>query len=96
LRMDKSNKVDAAPDAAEIHRKIAEHEKAITDLMAHLYVPQKFPKMVYKDINGDGNFADPGETRTVTDDADLKAALADGWSDTPEKAAKSAAKAAKS
>lgn len=45
-----------------------------------------FPRMVYKDIEKDGDVSHPSNQRTVNGEAEFKAALEEGWRESPEDA----------
>ena len=41
--------------------------------------PVKFPTMLYKDVDGNGDVSEPSNQATAKSAAELSALLADGW-----------------
>lgn len=42
-------------------------------------MPDLFPRMIYRDLEGDGDVSQESNQRTVGSEAELEAALKDGW-----------------
>lgn len=48
--------------------------------------PRLFPRMVYKDLEKDGDVSNRGNQRTVCSPQELRDALAKGWFENPNEA----------